>query len=197
MREDMPIIEILKREFISQDILKQCFPFWLAPGVVDYSETIHSLGINYLTAIGRVSGCLAASEYPVFVPQDHRFAPLGEVRPDTIWFDRNYCPVLLGEFERYDRGKKDKLRQKVENLVIGYHQMDSKVKDLLLIFWAKGNENPGDIRPVISAVFNGFIRNGHAVPGISSNSNLYLFKCIMKTLDNIHFMIGEIIHVSI
>jgi len=198
MISEMPVSEVLKKEFTTRITLKRYFPFWLNPGVVDYSETIHSLGLNYITAIGRESGYLAISEYPVCVPQDHRFAPLGEVRTDSVWLNRdNYSPVLLGEFERYDRGKKDKLRQKIENLVIGYHQFDGKVKDLVLVFWVKGNENPGDISPVISGIYNGFIRNGHTVPGISTSCKMHIFKCVLKTLDNLYYIIGDIIHVPI
>ena len=84
-------------------------------GVEDFSLTIHSLGCNYLSSLGREHGYWAMSEYPVRVSKP---GVVSSIRPDTVWWSRpDGNVILLGEFERYIPGQEQKLMEKARNLV--------------------------------------------------------------------------------
>src|SRR5262249_49350190 len=103
----------LAEEFQSRAFLRDEFPMLASWGVEDYSHTVHSLGLNYLAALGRHFGLWAVSEYPV-APAPAYLA-VRNVRCDVVWFARPDGRVaLLAEFERYEetRGKQERLRQK-------------------------------------------------------------------------------------
>ncbi len=94
-------------EFRSLAFLRREFPMLANGQVSDVGLAIHSLGLNYLAALGRELGCSAVTDFPLesadcfLTPQPGR--PQAEVRPDVIWFDRQTsAPILLAEFERYE-----------------------------------------------------------------------------------------------
>jgi hypothetical protein len=47
------IIDFIKEEFKEGNIRNEMFPMMTQFGIRDYSETVHTVGLNYITAIGR------------------------------------------------------------------------------------------------------------------------------------------------
>lgn len=186
------IITIIKNEFNTGKIRDALFPMMTKFGVRDYSETVHSLGLNYITAIGReIEGISAISEFPVYphksvinyneiVAESKSIygKTTNEVRPDSVWFSKeNNEPILICEFERYENGsRKDlKVKEKLENLLIAYHQLGGKVPLILFVYWSYSTENPKYIDECISILDNGFRKsNGEFIPGINGMKTSYL-----------------------
>lgn len=196
------IISFIKQEFKVGSIRNEMFPMMTKFGVRDYSETVHSLGLNYITAIGRcVEGVAAISECPVYPHKDNnvyneyvaeKAESYGEkvstVRPDSIWFSKeNNNPILICEFERYEKNKiKDlKIREKIENLLLAYHQLGGNVPIILFVYWSYSTENPKYIEECISILDNGFRKsNGTYVPGINGVKTSYLvYRCVANGND--------------
>ena len=191
------IISFIKEEFKVGSIRNEIFPMMTKFGVRDYSETVHSLGLNYITAIGRcIDGITAISECPVYphkyneVYSDNVAEKSGtygdntnEVRPDSIWFSKqDNHQLLICEFERYQKNKRKdlKVKEKIENLLIAYHQLGGNVPIILFVYWSYATENPGDIEEYISILDNGFKKsNGNYVPGINGIETSYLiYRCV-------------------
>jgi hypothetical protein len=95
------LIQAIREEMKTGEIRKRFFPMMTDFGVRDYSETVHTMGLNYLTAIGRtISDTTAISECPVYPYEKQTFMAekvaeeSGEyhidkkpaVRPDSIWY---------------------------------------------------------------------------------------------------------------
>jgi hypothetical protein len=78
-------------------------------GADDFSVPIHSLGCNYLCAIGRELGFWAISEYLVRITTG---ANGYSVRLDVAWWSRpNPDVALLGEFKRFDSSQQRNLER--------------------------------------------------------------------------------------
>lgn len=174
------IKECVVHEFKSGYIRDVWFPMLSLKGVRDYSETVHSIGLNYITEIGRrLEGHTALSECPVY-PVSHTFShnKTREVRPDSIWYNlEDLEPVLISEFERFDnsRAKNNKLREKIENLLIAYHQLGGKLPIILFVYWSYSGVVPKDIEKYISIFDEGFrLPNGTYINGINSFESDYL-----------------------
>lgn len=191
------IISVIKQEFKMGSIRNDMFPMMTKFGVRDYSETIHSLGLNYITAIGRsIAGISAISEYPAYPFLDNDKCDeyiaetnstygnkVEEIRPDSIWFSKEEnIPILICEFERYQKNfRKDlKVKEKVENLLLAYHQLGGSIPIILLVYWSYSAENPAKIEEYISILDNGFIKsNGKHVQGINALRTTYLiYRCV-------------------
>lgn len=187
------IISFIKSEFKNGEIRDNMFPMMTKFGVRDYSETVHSLGLNYITAIGRqIEGISAISECPVDPNKTYNNYSLvaaeesegygdklsDEVRPDSIWFSKESNePILICEFERYEKGKRKdlKIKEKIENLLIAYHQLGGNVQLILFVYWSYSTENPKYIDECISILDNGFRKNnGIYIPGINGVKTSYL-----------------------
>lgn len=107
-------------------------------GVQDSGVSIHSLGVTFLTLLGRELGFIPACEFPALSQGD--YAHVGEdVRSDVIWFNsESRTPVLIGEFERYTSPDDQRnLQGKVENLLLAHHRWGAKSSLLLLAYWTK------------------------------------------------------------
>lgn len=158
------------------------FPMLVKHGLRDYSETVHSAGLNYITQIGRsMNDIVSLSECPVYCVDDGEYAArlTREIRPDSIWFDRDtMAPVLVAEFERYEsnHSKNRKLQEKIENLLIAYHQLGGKVPVILFVYWTYNNGTiASDIDRYIGIFDKGFhLKNGKWIPGINSAITNYL-----------------------
>ena len=191
------IISFIKEEFKIGNIRNEMFPMMTKFGVRDYSETVHSLGLNYITAIGRCIDEIAAiSECPVYPHKDNNVYnecvaegletygdKINEVRPDSIWFSKeDNRPILICEFERYEKNKRKdlKVKEKIENLLIAYHQLGANVPIILFVYWSYAAENPGDIEEYISIFDNGFRKsNGVYIQGINGLKTTYLiYRCV-------------------
>ena len=68
------LIQAIREEMKTGEIRKRFFPMMTDFGVRDYSETVHTMGLNYLTAIGRtISDTTAISECPVYPYEKQTF----------------------------------------------------------------------------------------------------------------------------
>lgn len=181
------IKEWIIQEFKNGKIRDTWFPMLSVSGVRDYSETVHSTGLNYITEIGRqLDGYTAVSEYPVYpINESFGHSITREVRPDSIWYDKeDLKPVLVSEFERFEnsKAKNDKLREKIENLLIAYHQLGGNLPIILLVYWSYSGIVPKDIEKYISIFDEGFrLPNGIYIYGINSFESDYLvFQAVAK-----------------
>lgn len=194
------ILKVIREEFQTGKIREDLFPMITKFGVRDYSETVHSLALNYITAIGRAINEIAAvSEYPVYPYEsnynesnmiaespslyEEKKTKDAEVRPDSIWYSKkDNSPILISEFERYEKNriKNKKLEEKIQNLLIAYHQLGSKVPIILFVYWSYASVTPGEMSNVISILDKGFtLPNKKFISGIDSSRTSYLvYHCI-------------------
>lgn len=182
----MPDKELIKQSLIAEMskgvIRSRDFPMLVRHGLRDYSETVHSAGLNYITQIGRsMEGIVALSECPIFSEDAGGYAARStrEVRPDSVWYEgETMAPVLVAEFERYEstQQKNRKLQEKIENLLIAYHQLGGQVPMLLFVYWTYNDGTIArDIDQYIGTFDKGFYyRNGKWIPGINSAITSYL-----------------------
>jgi len=175
------------QEFKKGKIRDTWFPMLSILGMRDYSETVHSTGLNYITEIGRqLDGYTAVSEYPVYpINESFDHSITREVRPDSIWYNKeDLKPVLVSEFERFENSKvkNDKLREKIENLLIAYHQLGGNLTIILFVYWSYSGIVPKDIDKYISIFDEGFrLPNGTYINGINSFESDYLvFQAVAK-----------------
>ena len=168
-------------ELSAGTIRQKSFPMLTCVGLRDYSESIHSTGLNYLTEIGRhIEGVTSLSEFPVY-PVDSRYhhAVTREVRPDSLWFDSDGSnPLFVAEFERFEssRAKHDKLREKIENLLLAYHQLGGELALILFVYWSYQGAVPTDVDKYLRIFDEGFrMANGKYIPGVNS----YHTECIV------------------
>ncbi|MEG2867883.1 MAG: hypothetical protein RR894_09055 [Terrisporobacter sp.] len=190
------IINFIKSEFENGDIRNNLFPMMTKFGVRDYSETVHTLGLNYITALGRyIEGVSTISECPVYPHKEDKYvkriadeeavygSKTTHVRPDSVWFSKeDNTPILICEFERYEKNKRKdiKLIQKIQNLLISYHQLGGNVPIILFVYWSYANENPGDIDEYISIFDKGFKTDkGSYIQGIDALKTTYIvYRCV-------------------
>lgn len=194
------IIEFIKNELEGGKIRRDMFPMMTKFGVRDYSETVHSLGLNYITTMGRhIKDVTAVSEYPVYPYGEGQIGGKSDataekstvnsvinneaVRPDSIWFSKiDNRPILICEFERYEknRRKDNKLKEKIENLLIAYHQLGGDIPVILFIYWSYSAVNAAEIKEYVSILDTGFRHpNGKYVQGINGVQTTYLvYRCI-------------------
>ncbi|WP_143177657.1 hypothetical protein [Cystobacter ferrugineus] len=166
----------LRAEFETLAFAKSDFPMLTDWGVEDFSVTIHSLGCNYLSALGRKVGCWAMSEYPVRVS-------LGgtgySVRPDVAWWSRPTPAVaLLGEFERFEPGQRN-LIGKARNLLRTHHELGEEPRVLLLMAWAIAGTDLRGLDEVRAVSHDGFrTSDGLVVPGLGTESRFVLVTAV-------------------
>jgi hypothetical protein len=196
------LIKGIREELQKGELRDEIFPMMTRFGIRDYSETVHTMGLNYLTAIGRtITDTTAVSECPVYPYESITFnegytvsrvsessgnystSKEPEVRPDSIWFSKkDNKPLLLCEFERYDKSrlKNKKLEEKIQNLLIAYHQLGGDVPLILFVYWTYPKVTPGDISEYIRIFDDGFtMNNGKRVYGIDGRKTSYLiYHCV-------------------
>jgi len=152
--------------------LRSEFPMLADWGVEDFDHTIHSLGLNYLTALGRKLGFWAVSEYPVRRSNVRQYS--GSVRCDVTWLMRpSGAVVLLGEFERYGPTKQRILRRKAENLAAAHHLLAGEARLLVLAVWTTSSVPVHGLRDLPNHVRGGFLDpSGNRVPPLPANVDL-------------------------
>ncbi|MCK8828256.1 hypothetical protein MWH25_10980 [Natroniella acetigena] len=187
----------VRQEFESGDLREELFPMLTKPGVPDYSETIHSYGLNYITAIGReIEGITAVSECPIYAPN----SSLPEVRPDSVWFDLdNNRPLLVAEFERYNNShkKQKKLKEKLQNLLIAYHQFEEKLECILFVYWSYAGITANKINDLVKVFEEGFtLPNGEYLSGINSFHTDYMIYHAIATEKKKNIRLNKWIKVS-
>lgn len=192
------LIQGIREEMRSGKIRSKFFPMMAGFGVRDYSETVHTMGLNYVTAIGRtINNTTAISECPVYPyekkvysaekvgekSEEYRAEKEPTVRPDSIWYStKDNQPLLICEFERYDnsRLKNKKLEEKIQNLLIAYHQLGGDVPLILFIYWTYPKVTPGDISKYLRIFDEGFtMMDGTKIYGINGRKTKYLvYHCV-------------------
>jgi hypothetical protein len=172
--------EVLRDEFDALSCARQDLPLLSDWGIEDFSETVHSAGINYLAAIGRRAKRVAVTEYPVRITAPSRWCtPVpGWVIPDAVWWDRETREVeLIAEFERYEPGasKRQTLQEKARNLLLAHREIGSADTLLLLVVWTLSGipvRGLDEIRLLVRSGFRDL--GGIMVPGLPSGSTLLI-----------------------
>ncbi len=189
MVNKLELLSKLRDELESGHLRKEYFPMLTDYGVMDYSESVHTTGLNYITQIGRcMEGVIALSEYPIFSElSSYPARKTREVRLDSIWFNKtNGNPLLICEFERYEknRQKNRKLQEKIENLLIAYHQLEEKPLLILFIYWTyQGDTVAEDIERFITVFDQGFRLKATWIPGINAAQTDYLVYQVVASGD--------------
>ncbi|MGI6648309.1 MAG: hypothetical protein ACOX5W_04395 [Bacillota bacterium] len=182
----------LRDELKTGTLRHQLFPMLTGFGIRDYADTVRTLGLNYVTEIGRrVLGMTAVSEYPVFPQGKYNARDYREVKLGSVWFEKlTNQPFLVGEFERYEEavGQTSRLRVRVEDLLLGYHQLGAQPQIVLLVYWTLSKTNPPRADKFIKLLEQGFsLPNTSLVPGvIASNTKILVYYCLASgTRDNL------------
>jgi hypothetical protein len=181
--------EALRDEFCTLACAHEDIPILCDWGIEDFSETLHSAGINYLAAIGRRAGRVAMTEYPVRVTTPGRWCtPVpGWVIPDAVWWRRETREVeLLGEFERYEpgHGKRQTLQEKVRNLLLAHREIGSAATLLLLFVWTLSGIPVTGLDEVRSLVRSGFRDlGGIMVAGLPSESKVLIATAVFCSFE--------------
>lgn len=191
----MSLVETLVSEFTSRRVLAEQFPMLAQHGIPDADLTIHSHFLSYLAALAHPLGYSGVVECPLPVESDHRWAKLGEVRPDVVWFDRaDNAPVAAFEFERFERGDEAKLRSKIENLDIAFLRSNGRLQLTALIYWVRSGIAPQAVHEATVGYRTGFVRRGIHVPPAACP--LYVFKCTWRKVEN-GLVVSDILHVEV
>lgn len=172
----------ITQEFHTLAFARSHFPMLTDWGVVDFSTTIHSLGCNYLAAVGREAGFWAMSEYPVRVPSS---GAQQSVRPDVVWWERSSgAAIVLGEFERAEPHKPGKLVDKAKNLLQAHHALGERPRLLLLVGWTLAGSNLGDLGSVRAVMASGFHAPGSSpVRGLGRRSAFLFATAVFGDVD--------------
>lgn len=166
-------VAALQEEFRTLAFAHAEFPMLMRWGIEDFSQTIHSLGCNYLAGLGRQLGHWAITEYPI------RIDGCGEiqsVRTDVAWWDKsNEQVVLIGEFERCEPGKPEKLAAKARSLLHAHRTLPHTPRVLLLVGWKMSGARVGDLNEMRSVLVSGFQAPGRRpVEGLGGQSSFVL-----------------------
>ena len=187
MTSTTPLAQSLKQEFESLQFARSQFPMLTDWGVEDFSVTIHSLGCNYLSALGRAFGLWAMSEYPVRMPESDQ--PIS-IRPDVVWWKRSNAQVaLLGEFERFESKQEAKLTGKAKNLLKAYHQLEQQPEILLLMSWTLSGTDVSGLNSIRILMREGFSENGIRIAGAAVNTDFLLATAVFGVKGENHHLI--------
>jgi hypothetical protein len=177
--------DLLRQEFGTLAVAREQLPMLIEWDIEDFSETVHSLGMNYLASIGKVSGRIAVSEYPVRLVSGVGSGAEGPgfVRPDVVWWDRESRRIeLIGEFERYEvyAHKRQVLNDKVRNLLLAHRALGHGPRVLLLMLWALSGTQFPEIGEFQSMIRSGFrTPGGIRVAGLEADSRLVVATAIL------------------
>jgi hypothetical protein len=169
MQTATDITQALDDEFRSLSFLRDSFPMLTDWAVKDESVLIHSLGCNYLAALGRHLGFWAINECPF------RVSGGNTIRPDAVWWNKDDRQVmLLAEFERYQAGQDAKLQAKAKNLVETYASITPKPVVALLLTWVFTGTDLKGARSAGSVAYNGFAGAGKSWIGGMAGDHRFL-----------------------
>jgi len=172
------------REFATLEFARAEFPMLTTWGVRDESVSVHSLGFNYLAALGRHLGFWAATEYPIRVGNTF-------VRPDFVWWSKEDQQVkLIGEFERFEAGQQTKLVDKAKNLMSSYEALNHSPETMVLVPWTHAGTELAGNSAARSIAYDGF-RNpeGRMIPGVGTEATFILAHAIFgRCEDNVRLL---------
>lgn len=145
------------------NFLNRTVPALVEWGVKDEAVMVHSLGVSAWNTLGHELNFQAVAECP---------APPGigdVIRSDSVWFDKeNHKPAVLIEFERYDGTihSKNKLRDKVANLVEASFRWQAESALIILVAWNTDIVSAPDFQGLCLQIKQGSKNNtGYVVPG--------------------------------
>lgn len=173
----------LREELKSGALRSQFFPMLTGFGIRDYSDTVRTFALNYLTEIGRrVLGITAVSDYPVLPQGKYNARDYREVKLGSVWFEKhNNQPFLIAEFEKYEDtpGKSINFRERLEDLIIGYHQLGGQPKIVLLIYWTYLGTDITRVAKNLKILEQGFsLANTGLVAGVNKeNTRVLVYYC--------------------
>jgi hypothetical protein len=164
---------ILSREFATLGFARSEFPMLTDWGVIDESVAVHSLGFNYLAALGRHLGFWAATECPIRVGKSF-------LRPDVVWWSKKDGRVsLIGEFERFESGQQAKLVDKARNLMLSYDALEHAPRAMLLVPWTLAGTDLSGNDAARSAAHDGFrAPDGRMIHGVGPEASFLLAHAI-------------------
>jgi hypothetical protein len=175
--------EKIVEEFQTLAFAKEAFPMMIDWGTEDFSLTIHSLGCNYLSALGRHLGFWAMSEYPVRIIRKGTGEAL---RPDVVWWSKPQGhAMLIGEFERYDPSQPHKLLNKAQHLLHVHRELGQNPRVLLLMTWALLGTDLNVLQKARSIGHDGFrTPRGVVVSGIGGKSIFVVAAAVFGRSEN-------------
>jgi hypothetical protein len=156
-------------------LMERHFPMLLTNGIPDVGLTVHSHFLTFLVAVGQSLNYSAVAECPIWWARENG---LGDVRADSVWFDKaDNNAALAFEFERFERGDESKLRGKVESLAIASTSTPG-LKLCVLAYWVRSGAAPRSMDAIVATYRDGFRRRGKDVPG--APAPLMIVKCVMR-----------------
>ena len=170
-----------------QGLMQEQFPMLLCPGIPDIGLTIHSHFLTLLVGVGQSMSYAAVAECPIWWA---RKSGLGEVRADSVWFDKEELHARLAfEFERFERGDESKLRGKVENLAITSNTTEG-LGLCVLVYWVRSGSAPRSMDAIVASYRDGFRRKGRDVA--PARTPLMIVKCVMRpSIESDRLVFGE------
>lgn len=175
-------------------IAADLFPQAVVRGLPDSSCNLHSFGCSYWTALGHCVGYSALCEMPA--PNLGPAGLMGDnVISDSAWFNKTQDhPEMLVEFERYsDARDADKLRSKVENLLLGYWRWSQQPKLLVLAYWTKGLRNLPDHQAMREIIRTGFRTAARENVSGSHQVAIRFFQFVFEEIPPERWKLGRII----
>lgn len=176
----------------SLETARELMPILTDWGIKDFSCSIHSLGMTYLTLLGNHLGYVGVAEVPI--ERSGQYANIGnDVRSDSIWFNRDRLPILIAEFERYS-GDSDqsKLESKVKNLLLAHNRWDKKPEYLVLVYWTKGLPSFPNYETLREIINKGFKTSAQEFVEGTNRRKLLFLQFVMR--ENNHLLsLSEIV----
>jgi hypothetical protein len=170
------IEDFLDDEFQKFEIGREKSPILFHTGIAD--AAVHAAGLGYLLSLGLERGLPVIPEYPISVHAPAEWKQVGRVYPDSVWFHpETYQPWIAFEFERFERGDENKIRDKVENLAIAYHQSGGMIELCVFIYWLRSSLAPRTVGPLFRAFSKGFSRQRVKIP--TPSCKLLVYKMVM------------------
>ncbi len=170
------ITEKINSEFITHEFGKKHFPHLFQRGIDD--AAVHAAGVSYISALGIKFEIPAIAEYPITIHSPKKWKKVGRVYPDSIWFNpETGRPWIAFEFERFEKGDENKIREKVENLAISYYQSNETIDLAVFVYWLRSSRAPKSITALFDVFKSGCARKGVTIPPPACK--LMIFKFIM------------------
>ena len=70
----------------TRELMAEHFPMLLSSGIPDIGLTVHSHFLTFLASAGQSQGFSAVAECPIWWARD---SGLGDVRADSVWFEKH------------------------------------------------------------------------------------------------------------
>ncbi len=164
------------QDALEGDFIDRSFPIFRTPGIKDEDVMIHSLGCSIWNTLGHELGYMAVVEGPVPVASGN------DIRTDSVWFDKtDHEPVVLIEFERYDRTERGfaKLEEKLGNLIEASMRWKDRPQLVVLSAWSPGLVSAPDFDALETMFRRGFSNTKGASIPPPSNCKLLLHRLVL------------------